>query len=86
MASCAHSPICVSTLRFFRSDLTRILWHTVRKNLLNAMQDIRPSHMLDQGLREAAGLHPVTGSVVDSRARAMKGYKDDAVVDWGDVL
>ena len=42
--------------------------------------------MLDQGLREAAGLDPVTGSVVDGRARAMKGYKDDALVDWGDVL
>ena len=67
-------------------DTLESLNPNVRKNLLNAMQDIRPSHMLDQGLRESAGLDPVTGSVAHERARAMKGYKDDAVIDWGDVL
>ena len=55
-----------------------------RKNLLNAMQDVRPSHMLDIGLREASGLDPVTGSVVSENARAMSAYRNDAVLDWGD--
>lgn len=32
-----------------------------KQNLLRAMSDIRPSHMLDQSLREACGMDPITG-------------------------
>ena len=35
------------------------------KNMLRSCQDIRPSHLLDQSLREACGMNPVTGEVVD---------------------
>ena len=34
-----------------------------RKNIRNAMSDVRPSHLLDRGLRAAAGLDPITGEV-----------------------
>lgn len=36
-----------------------------KQNLLRAMSDIRPSHLLDQGLREACGMDPVTGEEDD---------------------
>lgn len=48
-----------------------------RKNLVNAMGDVRPSHLLDRGLRSACGLHAQTGSVVDQRARMIRGYEKD---------
>jgi tRNA 2-thiocytidine biosynthesis protein TtcA len=32
-----------------------------KQNLLRAMSDIRPSHLLDQNLREACGMDPITG-------------------------
>jgi tRNA 2-thiocytidine biosynthesis protein TtcA len=32
-----------------------------KQNLLNAMGNIRPTHMLDQRLRQACGIDPVTG-------------------------
>ena len=34
---------------------------SVKQNLLNAMGDIRPSHLLDQDLRESCGMDPITG-------------------------
>ena len=36
-----------------------------KQNMLRAMSDIRPSHMLDQKLREACGLDPITGDEDD---------------------
>eukprot|EP00977_Amphora_coffeiformis_P001358 scaffold286_cov169-Amphora_coffeaeformis.AAC.2 len=38
---------------------------TAAQNMLRACQDVRPSHLLDQSLREACGMDPVTGEVVD---------------------
>ena len=34
---------------------------SVKQNLLNAMSDIRPSHLLDQKLRLSCGMDPITG-------------------------
>lgn len=36
-----------------------------RKNVITSLGNIRPSHLLDENLREAAGLDRITGSVVD---------------------
>ena len=38
---------------------------TAGQNMLRACQDVRPSHLLDQSLREACGMDPITGQVVD---------------------
>lgn len=38
---------------------------TAGQNMLRACQDVRPSHLLDQSLREACGMDPVTGQVID---------------------
>jgi tRNA 2-thiocytidine biosynthesis protein TtcA len=38
-----------------------------KQNLLRAMSDIRPSHMLDQNLRTACGMDPITGGEEDDR-------------------
>ena len=32
-----------------------------KQNLLNAMGDVRPSHLLDQNLRQACGMDRITG-------------------------
>ena len=32
-----------------------------KRNILNAMGDVRPSHLLDQDLRKACGMDPLTG-------------------------
>lgn len=32
-----------------------------KQNLLNAMADVRPSHLLDQQLRQSCGMDPITG-------------------------
>ena len=45
-----------------------------RQNMLRALSDVRPSHLLDRDLREAAGLDPLTGAVAHDRARAI--HKD----------
>lgn len=48
-----------------------------KKNMLNAIGDVRPSHLLDVGLREACGLDGTTGEVIDhNRARLVKGYEE----------
>lgn len=33
-----------------------------KQNLLNAMGDVRPSHLLDQNLRQACGMDPITAA------------------------
>ena len=45
-----------------------------RQNMLRALSDVRPSHLHDRALREAAGLDPLTGSPV--HARALPIHKD----------
>ena len=53
----------------------------VRENMLRALSDVRPSHLLDRDLRGACGLDPCTGEPVDDRAtrifRAPGGDDDD---------
>ena len=44
---------------------------------MNAMGDVRPSHLLDRGLRTACGLDAHTGVVVDERAHGIRGYEGD---------
>lgn len=39
---------------------------TAKQNLLRAMSDIRPSHLLDQSLRAACGMDPITGDEDDT--------------------
>lgn len=36
-----------------------------KQNLLHALTDVRPSHLLDQSLREAVGMNPITGEEED---------------------
>ena len=38
---------------------------TAGQNMIRACRDVRPSHLLDQSLREACGMDPVTGEIVD---------------------
>ena len=53
----------------------------VRENMLRALSDVRPSHLLDRDLRGACGLDPGTGEPVDDRAsrifRAPGGDDDE---------
>jgi tRNA 2-thiocytidine biosynthesis protein TtcA len=35
-----------------------------KRNMLTALSDFRPSHLLDPGLRQACGMDPVTGEVI----------------------
>ena len=53
----------------------------VRENMLRALSDVRPSHLLDRDLRGACGLDPCTGEPVDDRAarifRAPGGDDDE---------
>ena len=51
-----------------------------RKNMITAMSDVRPSHLLDVNLREACGLNGKTGEIVSmamDRARLVRGFEDD---------
>jgi len=41
-----------------------LLNENVKRNLLKAISDVRPSHLLDQNLRSSCGLDPVTGEPV----------------------
>ena len=53
-----------------------------KQNMLNAIGDVRPSHLLDVGLREACGLDRTTGEVLDhNRASLIKGYEDTSDQD-----
>ena len=53
-----------------------------KRNMVNAMGDVRPSHLLDVGLREACGLDRVTGEIIDhSRASLVKGYEEKSDQD-----
>ena len=36
-----------------------------RKNIINSLGNVKPTHLLDENLREACGLDKVTGSIVD---------------------
>eukprot|EP00522_Entomoneis_paludosa_P007240 CAMPEP_0172453334 /NCGR_PEP_ID=MMETSP1065-20121228/10706_1 /TAXON_ID=265537 /ORGANISM="Amphiprora paludosa, Strain CCMP125" /LENGTH=132 /DNA_ID=CAMNT_0013205513 /DNA_START=13 /DNA_END=411 /DNA_ORIENTATION=+ len=36
-----------------------------KQNMLRALQTVKPSHLLDQSLREACGMDPITGDGMD---------------------
>jgi Predicted ATPase of the PP-loop superfamily implicated in cell cycle control len=58
-------------------DAVEALSPDAKKNMMNAMGDIRPSHLLDIGLREACGMDGATGRVVDpKRASLVKGFQE----------
>lgn len=40
-----------------------------RRNMLSALSDVRPTHLLDRELRAACGLDAETGAVLDERGR-----------------
>jgi tRNA 2-thiocytidine biosynthesis protein TtcA len=48
-----------------------------KKNMINAMGDVRPSHLLDIGLREACGFDGATGEILDGdRVKGIRGYEE----------
>lgn len=48
-----------------------------KRNMINAMGDVRPSHLLDVELREACGFDGATGEIVDvDRVKSIKGYEE----------
>lgn len=56
-------------------DTLEALNPNAKRNMINAMGDVRPSHLLDVGLREACGIDGATGEVVDEdRAALVKGF------------
>ncbi|KAL3800937.1 hypothetical protein ACHAWO_000070 [Cyclotella atomus] len=51
-----------------------------RRNVIKSLGNVRPSHLLDENLRDACGLDRVTGSVLDEdRARLIGEAKHDAM-------
>ena len=48
-------------MKLFLSTLQATCNTNVKQNILHSMKDIRPSHLLDQNLRELCGMDPVTG-------------------------
>ena len=44
---------------------------SARKNMLRAISDVRPTHLLDRELREACGLDRSTGDLVDDRGKSV---------------
>ena len=44
---------------------------SARKNMLRAISDVRPTHLLDRELREACGLDRATGDLVDDRGKSV---------------
>lgn len=44
-----------------------------RRNVINALGNVKPTHLLDENLREACGLDRVTGSVVDEERSLLIG-------------
>lgn len=48
----------------------------VRKNLLNAMSTVRPSHLLDQDLRQSCGHDPINGEPKSTSSDTF-GLEDD---------
>lgn len=49
----------------------------VRKNLLNAMSTVKPSHLLDQDLRQSCGLDPITGEPQSVISETLELVGDD---------
>ena len=64
-------------VKFLVDSTLTMLNPNAKKNMINAMGDVRPSHLLDVGLREACGFDGATGEVLDGeRVEKIKGYED----------
>jgi tRNA 2-thiocytidine biosynthesis protein TtcA len=51
-----------------------------RRNVINSLGNVRPSHLLDENLRDACGLDRVTGGVIDEeRAQLIGEVRYDAI-------
>ena len=48
-----------------------------RKNMLSALADVRPTHLLDRQLREACGLDAASGELLDERGVHVAHAGDD---------
>lgn len=46
-----------------------------RRNVINALGNIKPTHLLDENVREACGLDRITGSVVDEKRSLLIGER-----------
>ena len=44
-----------------------------RLNVINALGNVKPTHLLDENLREACGLDRITGEVVDENRASLIG-------------
>jgi len=52
-----------------------------RRNMLTALGDVRPTHLLDRTLREACGLDPASGEVVHERGLDVAHMQSEAISD-----
>lgn len=61
-------------------DTLTLLNPNAKRNMMNAMGDVRPSHLLDVDLREACGMDGATGEVLDlAKALLVKGVTDNQI-------
>ncbi|GFH55292.1 hypothetical protein CTEN210_11768 [Chaetoceros tenuissimus] len=59
-------------------DTLEALNPNAKKNMMNAMADVRPSHLLDVGLREVCGMDGATGEIIDGeRATKVKAISSN---------
>lgn len=56
-----------------------------RRNVISSLGNIRPSHMLDENLREACGLDRVTGGVVHEERAALIGETKYDTTNIGEI-
>lgn len=52
-------------------DTLTMLNPNAKKNMINAMENVRPSHLLDVDLRKACGIDGATGEVLDEERAAL---------------
>ncbi len=59
-------------------DTLTMLNPNAKKNMVNAMSDVRPSHLLDVDLRQACGIDGATGEILDDdRAKLVKASTEN---------
>ena len=59
-------------------DTLTMLNPNAKKNMVNAMSDVRPSHLLDVNLRQACGIDGATGEILDDdRAKLVKASTEN---------
>ena len=66
-------------------DTLEALNPNAKRNMMNAMADVRPSHLLDVGLREVCGMDGATGEIIDGeRASKVKAISSNGLNATGD--